>query len=130
MKPILIPVSVGELIDKITILEIKSQLIKDTNKLVNIRFELDKLLFILIDLKLGEIVKELQFDLFQVNRKLWDIENFKRSCEANQNFGSEFVEAARQVYKLNDQRAALKKQINELTGSVIKEEKLHTINEN
>jgi len=127
MKTLLIPVSVGELVDKITILEIKSELISDPEKLKNIRYELDRLLWILVDLKLGKSVRDLQFDLFEVNRKLWDIENFKRSCEANQKFDQEFVDAARQVYKLNDQRADIKRQINELTGSTIKEEKSHVI---
>lgn len=127
MKSLLIPVSVGELIDKITILEIKSELISNSEKLKNIRYELDQLLKILVDLNLSKSIKELQYDLFEVNRKLWDIENFKRSCEANQKFDQEFIDAARKVYLLNDQRANIKRQINELTGSAIKEEKLHTI---
>ena len=127
MKTLMIPVSIGELIDKITILEIKSQQIKDPDKLKNIRYELDRLLWILVDLKLGKPVRALQFDLFEVNRKLWNIENFKRSCETNQKFDQEFIEAARQVYLLNDQRADIKRQINELTGSTNKEEKSHVI---
>ena len=127
MKTLMIPVSIGELIDKITILEIKSQQIKDPDKLKNIRYELDRLLWILVDLKLGKPVRALQFDLFEINRKLWNIENFKRSCETNQKFDQEFIDAARQVYLLNDQRADIKRQINELTGSTIKEEKSHSI---
>ena len=118
---ILAPISIGELIDKITILKIKSILIVDTNKLKNIEQELQ----LLEELKdsLNIDVDSLQSKLYGVNLELWHIENYKRECENNQTFGKDFVETARQVYLKNDLRASLKKQINELVGSTIVEEK-------
>ena len=115
------PISVGELIDKITILKIKSILIVDTIKLKNIEQELQ----LLEELKdsLNIDVDSLQSNLYGVNLELWHIENYKRECEKNQRFGEDFVETARQVYLKNDLRASLKKQINELVGSTIIEEK-------
>jgi hypothetical protein len=115
------PISVGELIDKITILKIKSILIVDTIKLKNIEQELQ----LLEELKdsLNIDVDSLQSNLYGVNLELWHIENYKRECEKNQSFGEDFVETARQVYLKNDLRASLKKQINELVGSTIVEEK-------
>jgi hypothetical protein len=115
------PISVGELIDKITILKIKSILIVDTIKLKNIEQELQ----LLEELKdsLNIDVDSLQSKLYGVNLELWHIENYKRECEKNQSFGDKFIESARQVYLKNDLRAGLKKQINELVGSTIVEEK-------
>ena len=115
------PISVGELIDKITILKIKSILIKDITKLKNIEQELQ----LLEELKdsLNITVDSLQSNLYGVNLELWHIENFKRECEKNQRFDDKFIESARQVYLKNDLRASLKKQINELVGSTIIEEK-------
>ena len=115
------PISVGELIDKITILKIKSILIVDTLKLKTIEQELQ----LLEELKdsLNIDVDSLQSNLCGVNLELWHIENYKRECEKNQSFGEDFVETARQVYLKNDLRASLKKQINELAGSTIVEEK-------
>ena len=115
------PISVGELIDKITILKIKSILIVDTVKLKNIEQELQ----LLEELKesLNIDVDSLQSNLYGVNLELWHIENFKRECEKNQNFDDKFIESARQVYLKNDFRASIKKQINELVGSKIVEEK-------
>ena len=115
------PISIGELIDKITILKIKSILIVDTIKLKNIEQELQ----LLEELKdsLNIDVDSLQSKLYGVNLELWHIENYKRECEKNQSFGEDFVETARQVYLKNDLRANLKKQINELVGSTIVEEK-------
>lgn len=118
------PISVGELIDKITILKIKSNLITDTSKLSNIEKELQSLEELKDELKLNiDSIDPLQQQLYKVNLELWHIENFKRACEKDQNFGEGFVNAARQVYLKNDLRASIKKQINELVGSSIVEEK-------
>ena len=115
------PISIGELIDKITILKIKSILITDSIKLKNIEQELQ----LLEELKdsLNIDVDSLQSKLYGVNLELWHIENYKRECEKNQSFGEDFIETARQVYLKNDLRASIKKQINELVGSTIIEEK-------
>ena len=115
------PISVGELIDKITILKIKSILIKDITKLKNIEQELQLLEELKDSLNIN--VDSLQSNLYGVNLELWHIENFKRECEKNQRFDDKFIESARQVYLKNDLRASLKKQINELVGSIIIEEK-------
>jgi hypothetical protein len=118
------PISVGELIDKITILKIKSNLISDIDKLKNIEKELQALEELKDELNLDlDSVEPLQSKLYSVNLELWHIENFKRASEKDQNFGDEFVNAARQVYLKNDLRASIKKQINELVGSSIIEEK-------
>jgi hypothetical protein len=117
------PISVGELVDKITILRIKAILIKDEDKLKNIDTELYKMCTILSDLNLEEELQELEADLEAVNLELWHIENYKRQCEKDQNFDAGFVNAARQVYIKNDLRAAIKKKINTLTKSGIIEEK-------
>jgi len=121
---VLAPISVGELIDKITILKIKSNLIKDADKLFNIEKELQSLEELKDELNLDlDIVDSLQSKLYGVNLELWHIENYKRECEKNQSFDNNFIEYARQVYLKNDLRASLKKQINELVGSTIVEEK-------
>lgn len=116
------PISLGELVDKITILEIKLALIPDESKLQNIRTELTHLTDTLNALDIPDI-SILKSALAQVNQELWHIENYKRACEQEQNFSDGFINAARQVYLKNDQRARIKKQINELTGSTIREEK-------
>jgi len=118
-----IPVSIGELVDKITILEIKHSLITQASKLVNIDRELKLLKQRLQALNLDSLLDAEQTELHTVNRRLWDIENFKRNCERCQKFDSEFVEAARMVYIYNDQRAEIKRRINDLVGSEIREEK-------
>lgn len=117
------PISVGELVDKITILEIKLDRINDPNKLTNIALELGHLTEILKNLDLKNTEALLRADLKAINAELWDIENFKRSCESTLDFGEPFIEAARNVYLKNDQRAALKRAINILAGSTIIEEK-------
>jgi hypothetical protein len=116
------PISVGELIDKITILELKLELITDANKLSNVRKELDELNNILTTADIPNIDGH-QGLLMSVNRELWHIEDFKRKCERNNDFDEEFVDAARQVYLKNDQRAHIKRQINEICGSTIVEVK-------
>lgn len=117
------PISVGELIDKITILRIKAILIKDESKLKNIDKEMYELETILSELKLDVDLSELEAQLESVNLELWHIENYKRAMEKDQNFGEGFINAARQVYLKNDLRASIKKQINVLVGSTIIEEK-------
>ncbi|WP_223788430.1 DUF6165 family protein [Marinicella meishanensis] len=118
------PMSVGELLDKITILEIKSREIKDDNKLKNIRHELALLqqTWQQTGLRSGQ-TDALQQSLEAINMKLWRIEDDIRICEKDKNFGETFVQLARSVYFTNDERAAIKKQINELTGSDLVEEK-------
>lgn len=121
---VLAPISVGELIDKITILIIKSRLITDDDKLNNVERELQALEELKDTLNLDlDKLDPLENELYKVNLELWHIENYKRASEKDQNFGDDFVNAARQVYLKNDLRASIKKQINELVGSTIVEEK-------
>ena len=119
------PISVGELIDKITILEIKQKHSVTDQQQTNVSRELALLTEIANGLQLSDHVQELKGLLYEVNQALWYIEDFKRQCESNNDFGSTFVDAARQVYIKNDRRAALKRKINEVTGSSIVEEKIY-----
>jgi hypothetical protein len=119
---ILAPISLGELVDKITILELKLEFLTDSKKLENVNVELTHLNNTLNELTIPDIVIE-RDALKLVNRRLWHIENFKRECEKNQTFGEEFVETARQVYMKNDLRAEIKHRINIMVGSTIVEEK-------
>ena len=121
MDKILAEISVGELIDKITILEIKKNKISDKEKLANVEKELSSLnqtmkKFIPDEKKIIDFKKKLT----DVNMKLWDVENAKRSAEKKQDFGNEFINLARSVYKLNDERANIKLSINNALGSNIK----------
>jgi hypothetical protein len=118
------PISIGELIDKITILEIKSERIQETEKLANIQKELDTLRTTWRDASLDEekILEEV-VGLKQVNETLWEIEDGIRRKESRKEFDEQFVELARSVYFTNDQRAALKKEINLKLGSELVEEK-------
>ena len=118
------PISIGELIDKITILKIKSILIVDKIKLKNIEQELQLLEELKDSLNVDiDILEPLQSKLYGVNLELWHIENYKRECEKNQCFDDKFIETARQVYLKNDLRAEIKHSINKLFGSTIVEEK-------
>src|SRR3989344_459407 len=121
---IMIPISPAELMDKIAILEVKSERIKDTDKLKNIRRELKLLRGIFK--KSVKPTKELN-RLFDKLRRLsangWDIEDKKRLCERNGNFGPEFIKAARAAFKNNDERAAVWKEINILLKSDVVQEK-------
>jgi hypothetical protein len=121
---LLVPVAVGELIDKITILEIKSERIADPGKLRNVQVEL-KLLSGVRDAHIvpRSGIAELTAKLKQVNEALWDIEDEIRDHERQRDFGARFVELARAVYHTNDRRSQLKREINELCGSSIVEEK-------
>jgi hypothetical protein len=119
-----IEIAPGELIDKITILEIKRERIKDVAKLANVKTELD-LLTAARDQAIKPSAKlfELTADLKKANLALWDIEDQIRICERDQDFGPRFVELARSVYHTNDHRSAVKRRINELLGSKLIEEK-------
>ncbi|PCM42814.1 DUF6165 family protein [Marinobacter sp. ANT_B65] len=119
-----VPVSFGEVLDKITILEIKSERIKDEAKLHNVRLELDELSATWNEaVKDQNAIADLRKQLKAVNEELWVIEDDIRDEEAAQNFGPRFIELARAVYVTNDKRAALKKDINLALGSRFVEEK-------
>ena len=126
LDKILAEISAGELIDKITILEIKKNKISDENKLKEIDKELNSLNHTM-NKSILEKSKILTFkdQLKEINQKLWEIEDSKRMAEKNNDFGKEFIELARNVYKLNDERARIKLKINEILGSNIKEVKSH-----
>jgi len=120
----LIPISLGELIDKITILEIKQLKIKSPNAQSNIEKELGYLNEIVEDNGgLAKIVKEIKEQLLNVNMQLWQVEDDIRNKELKQEFDTVFIGLARSVYKLNDDRAKIKKQINKLLNSELTEEK-------
>ena len=126
LDKILAEISAGELVDKITILEIKKNKISDKNKLKEIDKELNSLnntmdKFILEKSKILTFKDQLK----EINLKLWDIEDGKRTAEKNNDFGKIFIELARNVYKFNDERAKIKLKINEILGSNIKEVKSH-----
>jgi hypothetical protein len=126
-RPILVEVPVGELVDKITILEIKNERMTDPDKLRNVRAELAALVSARErELVPSEKLAELTARLKAVNEALWEIEDEIRVCERKQDFGARFVELARAVYHQNDHRAALKRSINELLGSKLVEEKSYT----
>ena len=121
---LLIPVSAGELIDKITILRVKADRIGDPAKEANVRKELALLETVCVQTIGGvEGLDPLTTELLAVNAALWDIEDGKRDCERRQDFGPTFIALARSVYIENDRRAAIKRRINDLTGSDIVEEK-------
>ena len=122
---ILAEISVGELYDKITILNIKLKKINDPNKLKNIKIELNALLeqSNKIAIKDDKILKKYIQELQEINEQLWNIENTKRECEANKEFGEIFIKISRDVHFKNDIRASIKKEINLLTDSKITEEK-------
>ena len=127
MNKILIEVSIGELLDKISILEIKKDKIKDPNKLSFIKDELSKLKDELeknvkSDAKLGELFQSLKI----INLRLWTIEDDKRQCEKEKIFDENFIKISRDVHILNDDRAKIKLDINNHTGSLIKEIKEYT----
>ena len=127
MNKILVEVSIGELLDKISILEIKQEKIKDSEKLKFIsnehsilKHQLEK------NVKSDNKLKELFQSLKEINLKLWSIEDNKRLCEKEKNFGEEFIKLSRDVHFLNDERAKIKLEINNYTGSSIREIKEYT----
>tara|TARA_Y100000816_G_C25753311_1_gene396037 strand:- start:89 stop:472 length:384 start_codon:yes stop_codon:yes gene_type:complete len=126
MNKILAEISAGELIDKITILEIKKAKISDKDKLSAVEKELLSLNQTMNKfIPIGNLITDFKNELKEVNMKLWDVENGKRAAEKKKEFGKEFISLARNVYKLNDQRAKIKLSINEALGSNIKEVKSH-----
>jgi hypothetical protein len=124
LKEILVPVSPGELLDKITILRIKSARITDVTKVANVRLELELLEKTWRECGCSAFdVAHDERALQAVNEKLWDVEDLIRDKEAKQTFDREFIELARAVYISNDERAAIKKRINLQLGSRLIEEK-------
>ena len=122
-----VSISIGELIDKITILEIKLEKINDSDKKHNIKHDLDLLNFEYI--KIQELNKEIETyfkQLKKINLKLWDIEESIRDCERRNNFDSEFVELSRKIYIKNDLRFEIKNKINKKFSSEIVEEKSYS----
>ena len=127
MNKILVEVSVGELLDKLTILEIKKDKIKDSEKLKFINLEYDSLKEQYDkNVKIDEKIKNLFSELKQINAKLWDIEDNKRQCEKDSKFDDRFILLSREIHFLNDKRASIKLEINNHTGSKIKEIKEYT----
>ena len=123
-KKILAEVSAGELLDKISILEIKLEKISDKNNLEQLRKEYKILKENQNSLiKIEDRIKDLFKSLKNVNLKLWNIEDKLRICEKNKNFGKEFIELAREVYFNNDKRSKVKSEMNKILGSNIKEVK-------
>ena len=127
MNKILVEVSVGELLDKISILEIKQEKIQDIDKLKYINDEYNVLKEqynekVLSSQKIDELFKSLK----KINSKLWVIEDEKRLCEKNSDFSEKFIKLSRDIHFLNDERAKIKLDINNLTGSKIKEIKEYT----
>ena len=127
MNKIIVEVSVGELLDKISILEIKKEKIKDAEKLKFINNEHSILKNQLDEnIKSDEKLNNLYQSLKEINSKLWVIEDDKRQCEKDKDFGEKFIKLSRDVHFLNDDRAKIKLEINNHTGSVIKEIKEYT----
>ena len=127
MNKILVEVSVGELFDKISILEIKKDKIKDKEKLKFITDEYNILKEQMVNkVKLNEKLSGLFDALKDINSKLWVIEDDKRLCEKNSDFGEKFIKLSRDIHFLNDKRASIKLEINNQTGSKIKEIKEYT----
>jgi hypothetical protein len=122
-RPLLVEVAPGELLDKLTILQIKSERIADPRKLENVRAEMAALTAARDTLEPSPRLAELVAQLKAVNEALWDVEDAIRLCERDQDFGPRFIALARSVYHTNDRRAALKRAINELLHSSLIEEK-------
>ena len=127
MNKIIVEVSIGELLDKISILEIKQNKIKDPEKLKFIENEHSILKSQLdLNVKKDELLEKLFNSLKEINSKLWVIEDDKRLCEKEKNFGDKFIKLSRDVHFLNDDRAKIKLEINNHTGSKLKEIKSYT----
>tara|TARA_Y100000992_G_C21187267_1_gene453792 strand:- start:570 stop:959 length:390 start_codon:yes stop_codon:yes gene_type:complete len=127
MNKILVEISVGELLDKISILEIKKEKINDIEKLKFINDEYEVLYNQLkINVDYNNKIKKLFSSLKEINSKLWVIEDDKRMCEKNSDFGEKFINLSRDVHFLNDDRAKIKLKINNLSGSKIREIKEYT----
>ena len=132
MKTILVEISYGELLDKISILEIKKERINDPEKLKFINDDLNLLKIQMHkvtkskNFKDEEKLKKLFLSLKEINAKLWVVEDDKRICEKNSDFGEKFIKLSRNVHFFNDERSKVKLEINNLTGSKIKEIKQYT----
>ncbi len=127
MAEIHVPISPGELIDKLTILEIKSERMSDARKLANVRLELKLLSETWAASDYAKVdIKAEWAELKRINGQLWDIEDEIRDEERHQRFGEQFIKLARAVYFINDDRAAVKRQINDKLGSKIVEEKSYS----
>ena len=132
MKTILVEISYGELLDKISILEIKKERINDSEKLKFINDDLNLLKIQMHkvtrskNFKADEELKKLLLSLKEINAKLWVVEDDKRICEKNSDFGEKFIKLSRNVHFLNDERSKIKLEINNLTDSKIKEVKQYT----
>ena len=128
MGKILTEISEGELLDKITILEIKLNEIKNQSLIKEVQKEYEILTKIRDkNIKENKIIDDLFLELKKVNKQIWDIENIKRNFEKNGNFDEKFVNVSRDEYKANDQRAKIKSKINSIMDSNIKEVKQHEI---
>ena len=126
-KKILTEISAGELLDKMTILEIKLDKIRDKENLLEVSKEYESLKETKnLNIKLTKNLEKLIIQLKEINLKLWDIEDKLRICEKNKDFGEKFIELARGVYFNNDSRAKIKSEINKLSGSNIKEIKQYS----
>ena len=123
MMALMIEVAPGELLDKLTILEIKLERITDPRKIANIQLEYESLSKVENRMPSNGTLAELKALLKEINRRLWDIEDEIRDLERAKNFGLEFIAVARSVYRTNDERATVKRQINELLKSAFSEEK-------
>ena len=132
MKTILVEISYGELLDKISILEIKKERINDSEKLKFINNDLNLLKIQMHEVtksknfKGDEKLKKLFLSLKEINAKLWVVEDDKRICEKNSDFGEKFIKLSRNVHFFNDERSKIKLEINNLTDSKIKEVKQYT----
>ena len=126
MKKILIEISAGELVDKMTILEIKLEKIKNSELRIEIQKELDGLKKSSNNIEESQSINTYFNKLKNVNLKLWDAENEKRLCEKNSDFKENFIKLSRDIHFLNDERAKIKLQINESLGSQIKEIEQYT----
>ena len=115
--------SVGELLDKLSILEVKSEMVTDPEKLKFIDAERDELLKDSEEFRNVENINKLYYDLIETNKELWKIEDDIRDCERNKDFGEIFISLARSVYFTNDQRFKIKNDINSLTNSELREQK-------
>lgn len=120
------PISLGELVDKITILQIKKEKIKEETKLKNINTELELLIETLKQTGLMDQLVDYTLQLQSVNLNLWNCEDVIRDCERQKLFDSNFVATARSIYKYNDQRSIIKKEINLQFGSTVVEEKSYS----
>jgi hypothetical protein len=124
---VLVPVSTGELFDKISILEIKSERITEQAKLANVNYEMRLLKEIAIAMKFGDPdrVEALFLKLKDINTRIWEAEDRIRDCERRGVFDGSFLEIARSIYRLNDARTATKRELNDLTSSLVVEEKCY-----